>query len=57
MQLDAEAERLDKQLAHDRWIREIEELRRMVDEAAAAGLSAGNAVNDFRDQVRIANRP
>jgi hypothetical protein len=52
MQLDAEAERLDRQLAHDRWIREVEELRRIVDEAAATGLSAANAVNDFRAQVR-----
>jgi hypothetical protein len=51
-QLDAEAARLDKQLAHDRWTREAEELRRLVDDAAAAGLAAGIAVHDYRGQVR-----
>ena len=52
IQLDAESQRLDKQLAHDRWMREIDELRRLVDEAATAGLAAGNAIHDFRGQVR-----
>lgn len=52
MQLDAEAHRLDKQLAHDRWMREVEELRRLIDEAAAAGLAAGNAIHAFRGPLR-----
>lgn len=52
MQLDAEARRLERQLAHDRWMREVEELRRLVDEAAAAGLRAGNAIHDLRGPVR-----
>jgi hypothetical protein len=51
-QLAAESERLDKQLAHDRYVREAEELRRLIDEAAAAGLAAGNAINPFRNQLR-----
>jgi hypothetical protein len=51
-QLDAESKRLDKQLAHDRWMREVEELRQLVDEAAAAGLAAQNAVGAFRGPVR-----
>jgi hypothetical protein len=51
-QLDAEAKRLDKQLAHDRWMREVAELRGMVDEAARAGLGASNLVHVFRNQVR-----
>ena len=52
MQLDAESARLDKQLAHDRWMREVEELRRLVDEAGAAGITAGNVIHVFRSQVR-----
>src|ERR1044072_7398628 len=51
--LDAEAARLDKQLAHDRWARDVEELRRMVDEAATAGLAAGNKLHTFRGQIRF----
>ena len=51
-QLDAESERLDKQLAHDRWMREVGELRSMVDEAANKGLEAGNLIHVFRTQVR-----
>lgn len=51
MQLDAEDLRLERRLAHDRWMREVEELRRLVDEAAAAGLAAGNAVHALRDPV------
>ncbi len=53
-QLDAESARLDRQLAHDRWMREVEELRQLVDEAAAAGLAAGNAIHGFRGPVRFA---
>jgi hypothetical protein len=52
MQLDAEDRRLERRLAHDRWMREVEELRRLVDEAAAAGLDAGNAVHALRGPVR-----
>lgn len=52
-QLDAEAARLDKQLAHDRWARDVEELRRMVDEAATAGLAAANKLHTFRGQIRF----
>ena len=48
-QLDAEALRLDTQLAYDRWAREVDELRRLVDEAAGAGLLAANAVVALRD--------
>jgi len=44
--------RLDKQLAHDRWMREVEELRSMVDEAATTGLRAGNLIHVFRGQAR-----
>lgn len=51
-QLNSEAKRLDTQLAHDRWMREVEELRRMVDDGAATGLAAGNAIHVFRRQVR-----
>ena len=53
MQLDAEAKRLDRQLAHDRWMREVEELRRLIDEAAAAGLAAGNAAHSLREPLRL----
>jgi hypothetical protein len=51
-QLTAESKRLDKQLVHDRYVREAEELRRLIDEAAAAGLAAGNAMHTFRNQLR-----
>jgi hypothetical protein len=51
-QLNAESERLDRQLGHDRWTREVEELRSLVDDAATAGLAAGNLIHVFRGQVR-----
>lgn len=52
MQLDAEAKRLGRQLAHDRWMREVEELRRLIDDAAATGLTAANAVHELREPIR-----
>ena len=54
MQLDSEAARLERQLAHDRWMREVEGLRQLIDEAASAGLAAGNEVHEVRELVRTA---
>lgn len=53
-QLAAEAKRLDKQLAHDRWMRELDELRQLVDDAAACGLAAARSVGAYRDEGREA---
>jgi hypothetical protein len=50
--LAAEGERLDKQLAHDRWMRELDELRRLVDDATTCGLAASKVVGAYRDRVR-----
>jgi len=51
-QLSAESERLTEQLKHDRLMREAEELRRIMDEAAQTGTKAGTSIHEFRQQVR-----
>jgi hypothetical protein len=55
MQLDAEAARLDRQLAHDRRMRDLIELRAMLDEVATATGTAIDLVAKARGAKQVSD--